>query len=276
MGRVQERRIELGLTQGEAAAKAGVSLATWRRLEGEDGVGSFRTETVTAVERVLRLPLGGLKALAAGEELPAPGLSHQIMGEWFAAAAGWFTGDPMTPRQAFHLSMATAGLEDDAFIGWDDYLLGKSTVSDLLVLSELPDWVLFTVNNHWLQRFREVLLEIGEQLEAGQVPLPRCMADRVALSLLIRHAREAQHDVEEMHIDGDPAVAAALPFMSEEQEDWDALAEALFGGDFDMEMIWLPNFTRALYGDPDGFSAQAGVNISEFHPHRWFETTITL
>src|SRR4051794_8124082 len=76
------------------------------------------------------------------------------------------------PRQAFKIVMALADMEDDAYVGWDDYLAGRRSVDDLPMLSSLPDWVLFVVNTVWLQRFREVFTDIRDRLEKGGVPYP--------------------------------------------------------------------------------------------------------
>jgi transcriptional regulator with XRE-family HTH domain len=51
---ITARRNELGITQAEAAAKAGISLATWRRFEQSPGLG-YRADTIRGVERALKL-----------------------------------------------------------------------------------------------------------------------------------------------------------------------------------------------------------------------------
>ncbi len=186
---VRVRRETLGLTQQEAARRAGVSLATWRRLEAAEESVTFRPSTVEAVERVLRLSRGGLRALRAGEDvgMPPTMVRSRADHEWLAAFAA-FDGGPLTRRQAFKLAMSVAGMDDDGFVGWDDYLAGRSTVDDLMFLSALPDWVLFMVNTHWLLRFRQTFLRLAERIDDGKVPYPRCLADKVALWLMVLSA----------------------------------------------------------------------------------------
>lgn len=275
MDDVRTRREALGLTQGEAASKAGVSLATWRRLE-TDSESSFRRSTVDAVERVLRLPAGGLGPLRAGESVPQTEGPRPRASEWVSTIARSFTGDPLTPRQAYKLGMATAGMEDDAFGGWDDFLEGRCTAGDLWLVSELPDWVLFMVNTFWLQRFREVFVEIGRRVERGEVPYPRCVAERVALSIVLDAARETDDDVEQDMIKGNPANAAVLKHHGDVEDDWEEVEEALFDEDFDFKSIWLPNFTRAIFGDPTLLVERLGMDVGALHPFRWWETDLDL
>lgn len=265
MSGVRDRRELLGFTQAEAAAKAGVSLATWRRLETEPDA-SFRHSTVRAVEQVLKLAPGGLNLVRAGEEPPPLLDTPQPQGSWLAERIGRsFTGDPLTPRQAFKITMATAGMDDDTFVQWDDYLQGLCGVDDLWMLSELPDWVLFIVNNVWLHRFRQAIIGVGAQIDQGQVPYPRCMAERVALAIVLNHAQQRDSDIESEMIEGDPDTAAALPRHDDGEDDWEHVEAALYGDDLDFKMIWLPNFTRSIFGAPDS-------PYSAWHPHRWWET----
>ncbi|WP_431873200.1 helix-turn-helix domain-containing protein [Amycolatopsis sacchari] len=274
MDGVRARREELGLTQQEAAGKAGVSLATWRRLEAanDDQEASFRRATVQAVERVLRLPPGGVAALRAGGTSEAIGEHQQVGKGWLSTYGKSFKGDPLTPRQAFKLSMSVAGLEDDAFFGLDEYLQGKVGVNDLIFVNQLPDWVLFMVNGHWVDCFRDVLVDLGGRLDRGEVPYPRSMAERVALELMFDSAEEGAGSADDM-LEYDDDVRSVLPSFGEQDEDWENAREQLFGGDFDFQMIWLPNFTRMLFGDSrEAVSGQLGVELSSYHPIRWWET----
>ncbi|MTD59093.1 helix-turn-helix domain-containing protein [Amycolatopsis sp. RM579] len=271
---VRGRREELGLTQQEAARKAGMSLATWRRLEvvDDDREASFRRTTLQAAERVLRVPAGGVAALRAGETVEALGGHQHVNKDWLLTYGKSFKGDPLTPRQAFKLSMSVAGLEDDAFFGLDEYLQGKVSVKELFFVDQLPDWVLFMVNAHWVDCFRNVLVDLGRRLGRGEVPYPRSMVERVALELMFDSAKEGG-DVADDMLEADDDVRAALPSFGENDEDWEDAREQLFGGDFDFQMIWLPNFTRMLFGDSrESVSIQLGVDLDSFHPIRWWET----
>lgn len=264
---VRERRELLGLTQGGAAAKAGVSLATWRRLETEPDA-TFRQSTVRAVEEVLKVAPGGLALLRAGEEPPLFDVPRPRESAWLERIAHSFTGDPLTPRQAFKIAMSTAGMDDDAFVQWDDYLRGRCGVDELWLICELPDWVLFIVNNLWLQRFREAIIDIGGRIEQGELPRTRCIAERVALCIVLDHAEHVSSDIDSESIEDDPDTAALFPHRGDVEDDWEGVAEALLDGDLDARMIWLPNFTRTVFGSPDG-------PYSAWHPFRWWETGAT-
>src|SRR5262249_3942784 len=161
-----------------------VSLATWRRMESATDVASFRRASVDAAERALRLPPGGLIRLIGGNDVPDVDSSRHRDNEWIRAICASFTGNPVSARQSYKIAMAVAGMDDDDdFVGWSDYLAGRSTVDDLALVNELPDWVLFIANNVWLQRFRGALVAIGEKVERGSPLEPTCMAERVALHI---------------------------------------------------------------------------------------------
>ncbi|MGI5501335.1 helix-turn-helix domain-containing protein [Lentzea sp. CA-135723] len=261
---VRDRREQLGMTQGEAATKAGISLATWRRMETDDDA-SFRQTTVRAVEHVLRLPRGGLALLkAGGEPPPLTNNAHARISDWIKRIASSFDGDPLTPRQAFKITMCTAGMEDDAFVQWDDYMKGDCGVDDLWMLSELPDWVLFIANNVWLQRFRTTIEKIGRRIDSGEVPYPRCMAEQVALAIVLDHVLARDADLEEDMIQDDDETSALLGHHGDIEDDWEQVEEALFDGDLDFKMIWMPDFTRMIYGSIDS-------PYLAWHPHRWWE-----
>lgn len=57
-GRIRSRRIELELTQREAATAAGIPLGTWKGYEG--GWDAVSTERLEAVARALRCSIGWL------------------------------------------------------------------------------------------------------------------------------------------------------------------------------------------------------------------------
>lgn len=60
------RRGQLGITQAEAAAKADISVATWRRFEQSPGLG-YRADTIRGVLRALRLSREELVQLLDGQ-----------------------------------------------------------------------------------------------------------------------------------------------------------------------------------------------------------------
>lgn len=234
-------------------------------MEASDaGPSSFRRGTLEAAERTLRLPTGGASALIAGEEAGALSASDDSIRRWLETLGTAFAdGGPLTPRQAFKLSWTVAGFEDDGDFGWNDYLQGRLTVDDLQLLSELPDWVLFIANNVWLQRFRDTCRSIGDRIDRGQVPYPRCLAERAALWLMINSAEEQSSDVDEV-IDDDDEKQPLLPANDERDEDWETLRDDLFNGDLDFELIWYQDATRLVFS--------SGAETTGFHPFRWWES----
>ncbi len=169
--------------------------------------------------------------------------------------------------------MAVAGLEDDAFVQWDDYLTGRCTADDLPFASPLPDWVLFTVNTIWLQRFRQTFVQIGERITCGETPYPRCMAERVALWITLSWVQEEGGDIASEMLDDDEETAEALPEKADLDDDWERVEDGLFDDDFDFKIIWLDNFTKVIFGDSTAaFSGHFGIDAASYHPFRWWET----
>ena len=82
-----KRRVELELTQEEAARKAGVSLATWRRWELDPGSVSMKTRV--ACEGVLEATSDFERALSKSYE---------------AFADSWKDSSTLAPRQAYAIS----------------------------------------------------------------------------------------------------------------------------------------------------------------------------
>lgn len=268
MNKIRDRRESLGLTQQEAARRAGLSLATWCRVEGGGDEVAARASTVEAFEKVLKLSKGGLNELRAGREV-SDSSTHRHDDEWVRQIAKSFNGFPLSPRQAYKIAIASSGMEDDSVSGWDDYLAGQLAVSELHLLNRLPDGVLFIVNAHWLNRFRALFVAIGDQICRGEVPHARCVAERVALWIAFQEARNCSEDIDDDIIDGNAACSAILPELPEFDEAWDAAEEALFVN-LDFEFVWSNRFTQIIFGDSSrGDGQQTGLD--RLHPFRWFE-----
>ena len=65
---LRARRGELGLTQGQAAQAANVSLSTWSRIENETGWMMPIHSNRAAIARALQWPPDALDRIAAGED----------------------------------------------------------------------------------------------------------------------------------------------------------------------------------------------------------------
>ncbi|MDJ0106093.1 helix-turn-helix domain-containing protein [Rhodococcus sp. 66b] len=279
MNLIRNRREALGMTQQEAARRAGLSLATWCRVEGGGDEVVARASTIEAFESVLKLPKGGLEELRAGREVSDSTTYGHDDDEWVHLIAKSFNGFPMTSRQAYKISTTVVWLRDDQVSGWDDYLSGRHTVSKVLLLNQLPDWVLFMVNSHWLEKFKALFVEIGDQIDRGEVPGRRCVAERVALRIALHVA--AKEDEELADEIGDDLIDddhdRLVPPNLEIGENWQQSEDALLGFADDIECMWDEGFTRVMLGaDGPKFSAEKGFDIGRFHPLRWWEPDVEI
>jgi hypothetical protein len=213
---VKERRAELNLTQQEAARRADVSLATWRRFENTAGdVGAldgFRTDNLQGFARALKLSVAALRRLAGPESADeaetsthgSPAVVGRETVDLVRLFNSSFTGDPLTPADAMALA-STVDFSDfapttDGKLHLDSsfsyefaaYLKGEATIRDVNLLCDLPELALTQVNNHWLVRMGERIMRIGSELGAGRVPLPQCLADEYALWIVIQNTDPPQ------------------------------------------------------------------------------------
>lgn len=206
---VKQRRAELNLTQQEAARRADVSLATWRRFENSAGDASaldgFRTDNLQGFGRALKLSVAALRRLASAEsadetqasESEGPAVVDRQTADVVRLFNSSFNGDPLTPADAMALS-TTVDFSDftptsDGRLHLDGpfsyefaaYLKGEASIRDVDLLCDLPELALTQVNNHWLVRMGERVMRIGSELGEGRVPRPQCLADEYALWLVI-------------------------------------------------------------------------------------------
>lgn len=262
---VRKRREMLGLTQGEAARQAGISLATWRRIETGERI-SFRPDTLDRVERVLRLPRGGVELLRQGfppQELELVEFRPKSSKDRIQKYNRSFRGDSLTPLQAHFLGMGPREAQFSEEYEWKDLLKGETTADRVGPFSQLPDWVLFSVNNVWLSRFRDTYIGIERRLDAGQVPYPRCVAEEVALWIALDEATELMEDALK-HAEGDYAdLLREFDSYGQRDHDWDV--DALFQ-DLDFQEIWR---TSSPYNHLAVTNAY-GIDPSDYHPFNWW------
>lgn len=157
---IKQRRAELSLTQQEAARRADVSLATWRRFESTAGDAStldgFRTDNRQGFARALKLSVASLRRLAAGE--PRDGAAgddseglvvvDQQMVDIVRLLNKSFTGDPLAPTDAMALSATVdfsgfspnqdGKLHLDNSFNYDfaAYLKGEASIRDVDLLCD--------------------------------------------------------------------------------------------------------------------------------------------
>lgn len=212
---VKRRRAELNLTQQEAARRASVSLATWRRFENNGGgvsaLDGFRADNLQGFARALKLSVAALGQLTDADatieaESSAEGRVEidQQTSDIVHLFNKSFTGDPLTPVDAMALA-TTVDFSDfapaqDGRLHLDNsfsyefaaYLKGEATIRDVSLLCDLPELALTQVNNHWLVRMGERIMRIGSQLGEGRVPRPQCLADEYALWIVLQNTDPPQ------------------------------------------------------------------------------------
>jgi len=212
---IKQRRGELNLTQQEAARRADVSLATWRRFESAAGdVGAldgFRADNLQGFARALKVSVAALRRLAVSEaeDGAAPGDEGPVAVDRDTVDTvrlfnRSFTGDPLTPADAMTLAQTVAfsdfaptsdgRLHLDSSFGYQfaAYLKGEATIRDVDLLCDLPELALTQVNSHWLVRMGERIMRVGSELDAGRVPRPVCLADEYALWIVIKNTDPPQ------------------------------------------------------------------------------------
>jgi transcriptional regulator with XRE-family HTH domain len=198
---IKQRRAELDLTQQEAARRAGVSLATWRRFENEAAdagtLAGFRSDNIKGFGRTLGLSVQAVRQLVATTPDDAPEDDSYSTAATVRLFNKSFTGDPLTPADAMALAQTVAfsdfaptvdgrfHVESALGCGFPAYLKGEATIRDVDLLRDLPELALTQVNNHWLTRMGERIMHVGSELDEGRVPRPVCFADEYALSAVI-------------------------------------------------------------------------------------------
>jgi transcriptional regulator with XRE-family HTH domain len=213
---VKQRRAELNLTQQEAARRADVSLATWRRFENTVGdagaLDGFRADNLQGFARALKLSVAALRRLTSGESADeadsnaseGPAVVGRQTVDVVRLFNSSFTGDPLTPADAMALSHTVdfsdfaptrdGRLHLDSSFGYEfaAYLKGEATIRQVDLLCDLPELALTQVNNHWLVRMGERIMRIGSELGEGRIPHPQCLADEYALWIVIQNTDPPQ------------------------------------------------------------------------------------
>jgi transcriptional regulator with XRE-family HTH domain len=284
---VKARRSELQLSQQEAARRADVSLATWRRFESAaddpDCLDGFRPDNVKGFAKALRQTVQELHTALSGS---APDELDRGVAEQVRLFNESFTGEPLSPADAMTL-FNTVDLSDfhitedghyhcESELGgeFNSYLKGEATIRDVQFLRDLPEFVLTQVNNHWLVRMGERIIRIGKELVAGRVPVPVCLADEFALTMVVMNSTAPQlSEFDEIFPDllGPVDVFGDDPDFSDPEDD---------EGQFD----WMDRVLGGLLPPSDGpdlrrhdidrmdFYGQGVYDPADpRHPLRWFD-----
>ncbi|GIE92482.1 helix-turn-helix domain-containing protein [Actinoplanes regularis] len=273
---IRERRSELGFTQQDAARRAEVSVATWRRLESATALDGFKADNVRAFARALRLSLAEFHQLMGSTEVPDADGEDDDYTRLFNAS---FTGVPLTAAEAAALHgtvvfsdfapMKSGDFEAEHALGcgFPAFLKGEASIREVDLLRDLPELALTQVNNHWLVRMGERIMRVGHELGEGRIPRPVCLADEYALSIVIMNTDPpSASDVLDMY----PGLNHRDP------EDWDDDEESVWDWRDQMLSALLPPEEANDYRRHDLLIMEAhGQGIYDpadpRHPLRWFD-----
>jgi hypothetical protein len=251
---VKALREAVNLTQPEAARRAGISLATWRRAEGD--LASVSAKTRASVERAL-------KGASAGRPAESPAITRLIK-----SLNASFSGEEsaLTPTMAMRLGLAFDSLGDDNLF-LVPYLDGETSVSEYgvggcLPLAGLPSSVILRIggNRAWLERLTSTFRHLGRLLDAAVPPVPQTLAGEYALHAAIGVAADQEDD------EGPDDMLEMFPGLvrhADREGDWDRARAGLSG-----LPLGFPDLTEDELADylRDGRQVR-----SRLHPYRWWE-----
>ncbi|HTU05085.1 MAG TPA: helix-turn-helix transcriptional regulator [Trebonia sp.] len=225
---ITARRNELGITQAEAAAKAGISLATWRRFEQSPGLG-YRADTIRGVERALKLARKELTNLL-GEEQPAIAVQTEKEKAWIApwnelwGATNW---PSISPLMACAIQVALDSGRDMLESALDD---SNFDPEEWPVLAEFDSRIFIEVgeNKSWYRALAKRMRHLVDAMDKGQLidESCECFADAALFGAAVRDAIATWDDDTEAWA----GVSNALPIENDgaesrtaddEDEDWD-------------------------------------------------------
>ncbi|WP_405010766.1 hypothetical protein [Kitasatospora sp. NBC_01539] len=272
-----------GAQEIEATVVLGIRITDWPRLraaalaavdelefDGADPVGQ-RTDLLREVADDPNAALGvllhpdrlvaavpGIEALGGTLEISvtddfAPDFAELFPLDGEDGDAGDWT---LTPRTACLLHTQLIALADAAYDDLDEH------EDDPVTDGDEPDWAVFfrlprrtwTLHRAWRRTFARALDDLAEDLALGEWPLPRCLAEDVALRLALADARSLLGAQPESVADMMGDLPADLY-----DYDWDGCADELFG-------VYGPED-----GDPDLETADRTDDmLAATHPEGWF------
>lgn len=243
-----KQRVAKGLTQTEAARRASVSLATWRRWEADPS--SVWKKTASKCEQML---VGGV---AAG------------MGD--AALRGivmaWGESPRLTPRQAWALS-ATLDTWSDLYLKpW--IAEPREPLHDVSPFCQFDLRVLVLVgeNRAWVEGVRRRCDVLGEEIEQGVLPVdrPGPFIDEVLIAAALTEAPDMLEDEIEL-FEGIPPRTAATDDEDQEyllgDDEWDLVTDL-----FDNDCRWSEWDIPVMHNHP---LLPALLQVRP--PHTWFD-----
>lgn len=244
MNERREKRELAGLTQTDAAASAGVSLATWRRWEEDPE--SVRSTTRDACEAVLH----------------ATNHARESNLQFEAFERAWGDCYYLTPRQAYAIASTLDVWADADITEWLEHP-GSQPLHEVSPFDQLDLRVMMHVNESraWAAKVAERCYAVADEIAEGVLPFdrPGVYADELLIALALRDAKDSMADLPELfeeiqsRPDSDDAVG---------DDDWDAVSDA-----FDDRCRW-DEWEVPLYR---GHVLLPAI-LAERHPFTWFDS----
>jgi len=176
-------------------------------------------------------------------------------------------GIVLTARNAAVLWHCALQAADDAAL--DITAFGDSPVHDdpvdvaWRIFDEFPP-ITYTQDAAWRRQARLAFLELANDLEAGQLPLPRCPAEELALHLILNAAQSWRDDIAPIEVSR--ILADLRP--ARRDDDWDYLREVLFR---DHDILTLYDDDADGLEDPADPRNQM-IAMGDYRPQAWFTT----
>ena len=167
-----------------------------------------------------------------------------------------------TPRQAAQLHACLCVMSDHVRLDIESHRGKPVTFDNRLDWDRLADLPVATwrQNITWRRRFLACVDDLIRDLEEGEVPIPRCVGEEVALRLAIDEASDwGAEEFREWRID-------TLP-EDPDDRDWDLVMDCLFQ-DMDVEMILWPG---PLLGRWERAAEVERHTPIDYLPPAWFE-----
>ena len=276
-----QTREAVGLTQTEAARRARVSLATWRRWETDPT--SVSATTATKCRKAL-LPLlsparpSRTAAKATGETAPSQPAKDNAWKAPFTQA--WSDSPILTPRQAYAIA-AQLNYWAEAYIGeWD----GNEPLHTLAPFGYLDLRVMLLVgeNRAFAALAKERCLAVAKDIERGILPFdrPGCYFDEVLMGIAVNYVPDDFDDKAEGAFDGIPArserkVKVQYGTLDYATGKFESLGEEWAHGDDDWEAVMAAFDDEAQWDDWEvpvliGHRLLPAI-LETRHPFTWFD-----
>jgi transcriptional regulator with XRE-family HTH domain len=243
----RKQRERMGLTQADAAARAGISLATWRRWEEDPA--AVRASTRASCERVVNRE-------AAFEEA----LSREAA----KFEKSWSECPFLTPRQAYAIAASLDGWADMYIAEWLREPTGRP-LHEVSPLDQLDLRVMMLVNENraWAAKAQERCRAVSEEIAQGILPFdrPGCFIDELLMALALSDAQDLLADMPDVfegvtpREDGDDYGDWVL------DDDWDVVSDA-----FDDRCRWDEWEVPLHQAHP-----LMPAILADRHPYTWFD-----